>query len=200
MSSEPFVPTQQTPPLIYSVYSKGLGSQPTLRLNRLDSSKYSSPVKTIAEPLKTLASEWPLSLRTHTHTHSLSLSLSLSPAASNLHTQDSGKQEESLRDLKPHKKSVSSGHRHSVGEERVKKKQSSQTAASDDGSMVISIDMARLQNRATASSGPAGKKRGRRKKKEGLVVSLDRRMMEGPVEVRSEPFTMMAEPPPSQLG
>ena len=48
VSSEPYVAGQQDPPLIAATFSKGL-NQPTIRLSKLDATKYSSPVRTNSE-------------------------------------------------------------------------------------------------------------------------------------------------------
>ncbi|CAI8012870.1 Nipped-B-like protein A [Geodia barretti] len=186
VSSEPYVPTQQTPPLVYSVFSKGLAPQPTLRLNRLDSSKYSSPVKTEA------TSNVPL-------------------LAANVPNEPTVKQDDTLKDSKPPKKSSSSRRlSRTDSDDRARKKQPHRPPA-PAGAMMVSIDRSRLKQRqrhkvTSESSARAVKKKVKKKKEdEAMVVRVERRKIVGSLgnktaspPSRSNSFTMMTAPPPSQ--
>lgn len=204
VSSEPYVPSQQAPPLVYSVFSKNVSGQPTLRLNRLDSSKYSSPVKNIADPLKTLASE------SHSLLSCMLIFSPTSPSASNLPpgppTTTTIKQEESWKDSKLVKKR-SSSHRLSRTDsaDKPRKKQSSRRPAAS-GSMMVSIDRSKLKNRQTLTSDLAMRPGKKRVKKKGeMMVRVERTRIAGVMGIKTRPplphsdsFTMMTAPPPSQ--
>jgi cohesin loading factor subunit SCC2 len=184
VSSEPYVPTQQAPPLVYSVFSKGLTPQPTLRLNRLDSTKYTSPVKTET------TSDAPL-------------------LAANVPNEPTVKQDDALKDSKPVKKSSSSRRlSRTDSDDRARKKQSHRPPV-PTGPMMVSIDRSRLKQRqrhkvTSESSTRAGTKKVKKKREDKvMVVRVERKKIAGSMGTkaaspRSNSFTMMTAPPPSQ--